>query len=183
MAVLQHHTGRAESGGGAENRPNIARVRHLIEQQHRSIGSSDGIFKRHRFQRLHQQRDALVHSIFGQEGAKALAFNAFRRQAPGAVQRRAQAFLRIFRHQQAAGLATRVADGGSHRVFTVQPKGAGTRASAGARWGGALGFHRRSASHAAATGRWGLLLLEAAWGAAVAARRFGLILKAWAARG
>ena len=119
MPILQNHTGRAESGSGTQYRPHIARVRHLIQQQHRPIGSGDGIFQRHRLQRLHQQRDTLMHGVFGQEGAEALAFNAFRRQAPGAVQRGAQAFLGVFRHQQAAGLAARVANGGGDRVFTV----------------------------------------------------------------
>jgi hypothetical protein len=57
--------------------------------------------------------------VFGQEGAEALAFNAFRRQAPRAVQRRAQVFLRVFRHQQAAGLATRVANSRRNRVFAI----------------------------------------------------------------
>jgi len=182
MAVLQHHTGRTESGGGAENRPDIARVRHLIQQQHGPIGSGDGIFQGDRLKRFHQQRDTLMHGVFCQEGAEALAFNPLGRQAPGAVQRRAQAFLGVFRHQQPAGLAARVANGGSDRVFAIKPKGAGTSAGAGARWGGAFCFHRRGASHAPATGRRGLLLLEAAWGAAVPARRFGLIFKARAAR-
>ena len=170
VAVLHHDAGGAEGGGRAQDGADVARVRHLVEQQHRPVRLRDRLVEVERRQRLGQQRAALVDGVLGQEGLEAVAVHDVGLDAPGL--RHALGELGLGVRRSAAGGARGGADWPAPRRRRAARAARCCRGRATSRSCGLLGPRARGAGAAAFGRAVGARVVHAAPVAAARRRAF-----------